>query len=529
MAFLVHPRYRHLLHQCGLATAEDILRLSGVIYGGHPHRHVARVTLGDGPNAIGAFLKKEHRVPLRDRWANAWAGFGFVSKSVREMKLLLSLAEEGLDAPEVLAAGESKGRAFLLLHEVEGAVDLRQFLVRHPSPRDRNAVLRQLARALARLHDAGFAHSDLYAKHVLVRREQSGYRLCVLDWQRSRRRGSISWDQRCRDLACLDATLAGSLASDRLRLAFLRQYVQRTRGAHPRKGCHERETQALARRIRELSRGLLQRRKIREQRQPPLKTGKQNLIWLDGEALCVTRQYLQQVEGHVPAWLRAPTKDDMAANAEETRTMVDAGGIVLRFVRRRSNGFWTWLTSKLRCRRFGSPELEQAAAIFRLERHGITCPRLLAVGQRCRRPWQIESFLLTEPVANVTPLCQWLAERGVRPVAHRRCVLRQTGALLRRLHEAGYGLDAQAASTAFGVRELPGQPPAVVVQNVVGLRRSRHLSRRRDLRLLFWRLAEIVSRRDTLLLQAAYRRGHRQRQPVQKRRQPKARQRQVLA
>src|SRR5438128_8854029 len=104
MAFLfIEPRYREFLALQGLAAAVDFLRLSGVIYCGHPDRHVARVTLGAGQGAISAFVKKEHRVPWSDRLGNAWAGFGLVSKSLRESEMLRRLSASGFGCPEVIA------------------------------------------------------------------------------------------------------------------------------------------------------------------------------------------------------------------------------------------------------------------------------------------------------------------------------------------------------------------------------------------------------------------------------------------
>src|SRR5207244_3196548 len=80
----VTPRYRELLARLGLRAPDDFLALPGVIYCGHPDRHVARVALGATP----AFLKREHRVRWKDRLASAWAGFGFVPRAYREYRLL---------------------------------------------------------------------------------------------------------------------------------------------------------------------------------------------------------------------------------------------------------------------------------------------------------------------------------------------------------------------------------------------------------------------------------------------------------
>src|SRR5258707_8558340 len=76
----VNPQYRTVLHALGLSRIEDFLDLPSVIISGHPNRNVARVTLGDGPEAISAYLKREHRVLWRDYLNSLLAGFGPVSR-----------------------------------------------------------------------------------------------------------------------------------------------------------------------------------------------------------------------------------------------------------------------------------------------------------------------------------------------------------------------------------------------------------------------------------------------------------------
>src|SRR5207247_3575961 len=111
--FFIDPHYRDILRRERLADFEHLHQLPGVIIGGHPDRHVAQVTLGTGAQAIRAVLKREHRVPWKDRLANAWAGFGFVSKSYREALLLRSLRRAGIGCSEVIATGEDRhGHAF---------------------------------------------------------------------------------------------------------------------------------------------------------------------------------------------------------------------------------------------------------------------------------------------------------------------------------------------------------------------------------------------------------------------------------
>src|SRR5262245_21907150 len=103
-SFIVPPLARR-----GFADPRTLLDLPGEIAGGHPNRHIVRVVLGSGRGRMVAYLKREHRVPIGERIANACAGYGFVSKSVREARNLEQLRAAGLVVPRVLAYGECDG------------------------------------------------------------------------------------------------------------------------------------------------------------------------------------------------------------------------------------------------------------------------------------------------------------------------------------------------------------------------------------------------------------------------------------
>ena len=182
----VSPRYRALFRQHGLIEPEHFLALPGKtphIVSGHPDRNVARVQFGSGPRRWVAFLKREHRVSRSAQLANALAGFGFVSRSVREARTLQALQREGICGPEWLAAGEDgQGRAFLLVREVVGA-ELRSVLRDEQAPARRRRIAHNLGVTLARLHSAGFRHPDLYANHLFVEPREGS--IHVLDWQRA--------------------------------------------------------------------------------------------------------------------------------------------------------------------------------------------------------------------------------------------------------------------------------------------------------------------------------------------------------
>jgi tRNA A-37 threonylcarbamoyl transferase component Bud32 len=284
----------------------------------------------------------------------------------------------GIGCPEWIAAGEDNhGRAFLLLRGVEGAVDLRTFLKEHcPTSRERRDFARRLGIALARLH-AGFRHPDLYAKHVLVRPADAT--IHFLDWLRARR-GRPGRDARCRDLAALDATLAEHLASPRERLTCLHAYLREARAA-----LGPQPVRRWACGIRRRTQHLLCRSRLRAERDRPLVIGERSVLWLDGEALCVLRDFWDELGGQVPSWLGTTG----GAGQEVVPLPSGRQGLLVR--RRRARPL-AWLWAKFCQRPLVSPELRRAGMLFR---HNGK-PRLLAFGQRRPRPWRTESFLLTE-------------------------------------------------------------------------------------------------------------------------------------
>jgi tRNA A-37 threonylcarbamoyl transferase component Bud32 len=416
----IDPRLRDALKQRGFCSARDFLAWSGVILSGHPTRHVLHVATGDE----SYILKKEHHVPLRDRLASAWAGHGWASKSVREACVLVRLRKAGIPCPEVVAAGEDSGQAFLLLREWRGMVDLRDFLSGTLAS-NRRALADSLGREVARIHAAGFDQPDLYAKHILVRPTSDGFRFCFLDWQRSRARRTVSWRRRQHDLAALDASLAEHLASDRLRLVCLSAYLREAgrRGQAP-------PLAGVAAAVRQTSERLLKRRRVRELRQPPLPAGTQHLLWLEGgERLCIACDFHAELNGRLPDWLpQAPPPNPEGACVEHRLIPLGCGRTV-HLVQR-----WSRIGGSLREGKFPTPELARAATIFRLQRFGVAGPRLLAMGHHQVGPRQRFSFLVTEPP--IGPSLATVLRTG--PAELGEDLLRQFDTLMRQIHDAGY-------------------------------------------------------------------------------------------
>jgi tRNA A-37 threonylcarbamoyl transferase component Bud32 len=255
----IEPTLVPYLRGQGLRTFRDFFTYTrGELVGAHAARNVARIEVG---NWTG-FLKREYRVPWKDYLAGWWAGFGLVSKSRREWRVLQALRRRGIGCPQPVAVGERGGQAFLLVRALPGAIDLHSYLVQGKCAglEARARLARTLGRVVARLHATGFTHPDLYAKHVFVRPDDQA--VFLIDFQRTRLRRRVSWSCRWRDLAALDASLGEDLVSSRERMICLVAYLRSPGIPRPRQ--FRRALCVITRRTHRL----LGRRKIREMRRP---------------------------------------------------------------------------------------------------------------------------------------------------------------------------------------------------------------------------------------------------------------------
>jgi tRNA A-37 threonylcarbamoyl transferase component Bud32 len=481
----VQAGYRKLFAVGRLSTLEQIFDLPHVVVSGHASRQVARLRIGSG-EGVEAYVKREQRVLWRQRLSNALAGFGWVSRSEREAGVLRQLHEAGVSCPEVLAWGESaNGRALLLVAELKQAVDLRQWLgeTKGSPLADKLGCARRLGSAIAAIHRAGFEHRDLYAKHIVVVRPDKSRAatepsIAFLDWQHALKRRRVSWPRRFRDLAALHATVADHLASPRERLACLRAYLKSAKLEDDlvrRLGVTTFRDAAIS--IERHAQILLRRRRIREIRDQAPAGRSQNIVWAEGEAVCLTHRFHLELGNRLPAWLKVASPSDNEPQLHHHQLALP-GGWRARLVRRRTSSWLSWLWARICGSRVTSPEIENAGLLFRLERYGVRIPRLLAFGQRQDSPWQSESFLLTEETPCGHDLVSWLRSHVEQPWSaerkQRRHVVREAGALYRRLHAAHcYVGSADAPPLLVG-----GSPgcPQVMLDRVDGLKRSKQLS-----------------------------------------------------
>jgi hypothetical protein len=428
----IRPESRDWLEALGLRTARDFLSLPGVVVSGHVGRNVSRVDIG----GITAYLKREHRVRLRDRFRSWRNGFGWSSISAREAAVLRRLDERDLPGPKWLAHGEAHGQAFLLLEAAERTVDLRSLA---PAA---DGLAAHLGRTIARLHAAAIDQPDLFVKHVLIRPDDLA--VTILDWQRAVLCRQIPWPKRVRSLAALRATAPPDVFPDATWDRLLAAYLAEAARNGP-------AGSDLRARVERQARALLRRGGIRSQRAVSGAAAAQELVRIDGERACVIPELANDL------------KDESAVatlydRANDGRLISLSGGRpgFLR-VARYPVPFGRW-SAAVRGRSWRSRELRAARLLFHLERHGIPGPKLLAYGQTVPAFAPARSFVLSGPPA------------GDPVSADDAAAVR---ALLDRLHAAGCRLvDVSPAGEPFGM--AGGEP---VIRDVGGLRLTKRLTR----------------------------------------------------
>src|SRR5262249_11400982 len=119
--------------------------------------------------------------------------------------------------------------------------------------------------------------------------------------------------------------------------------------------------------------------------------------------------------------------------------------------------------------------------------------------QRIHGPFSALSFVMTEPIPGAVSLTDWPPVRT--DLQLRRHLLRESGVLLRRLHEAGCSFTQESATARdcpFGVVIDRAQRPSLVLASVEGIAVKSGVTQRqalRDLATLGQMLAPLVQSR----------------------------------
>jgi len=429
---VIRPSKRIVLFSQGIEKAEDVFNLEGIRVTGHgwkTGRHVSSVTLGSGKSEVRAFLKKEHN----RGWVKSL--FGQSAGVLHEARILKALEHEGIPAPSWVAVGKtSLGHSFLLVEEIPETVNLKTYFAEQRSRSQRKEVLRRLAWILARMHTLGFSHVDLYSKHVLVNPETR--MVYLLDWQRSFRMRDLSWNIRSGNLARLHATLEESILRPREKLALLTSYLEAT--AHfSHSNSNIPQFHLLALDIDREAIRLLNYRHVREKRNTQVTLQPQNWIFIEKQNLFVTSICSEDEKLQLDQLL-LDAKNLHVSGKVVLRKSIPGNDSELRLQYRNISWFESLLFSYFKSRKAKAPEYSHAAILYKIQRHGVSTGKILALGIRKKNQFSQESFLLTREPAQTVALDEWFKQRSNTEIKDRQqVVFEAVGRLLAKVHSSG--------------------------------------------------------------------------------------------
>lgn len=234
-SLVLRKGYERILLDMGIAEGTDavLARAKGKV---RALRGRADVFCFPLPGGMGNVVLRRYRRGgllrhfLRDRFFRSRRPF-------RELSIVEEAVQAGLNAPQVLGVVLEKEVFFLhrgaiLLRQIPGSLDLQAYFQADPKQRmsygRRSQVIRNVAREIRKMHEAGFYHRDLNLKNILV---QEGGRVFVIDFDGSRRYNPLSVRLCTKNLFRFNRSVEkakreglGIYNSDRLR--FFKEYTR---------------------------------------------------------------------------------------------------------------------------------------------------------------------------------------------------------------------------------------------------------------------------------------------------------------
>ena len=436
-------------------------------------RTVYRVEL---PGCV--FFLKQHHLPDSATWLRQCLR---PAKAKAEFDNLRELTRRGIAVPEPLGWGQRPGplgvgESFLLTRALTDVVSLDVHLNSGSvdDPRTRQLLANDLARFIARLHDAGVRHDDLHSGNILVRVRDDAHLFCLVDLDAVRLGAPLDRGESLAALARFTSALTPwSNRADRLR--FLRAYVE-ARGWIDAKAdlAGPRSLFMLAREIE-------------------AEAWSHNLrFWANRDRRCFkTNRYYRRVKlgsvaGHVVRsldgdWLRRLLEDPDALFADAVRMLKDSKSSTVAEIEApaEDGGTRSLILKRVRVTRRSDPltSLVRQTPATRswlwgqgfLER-GLPTPRPLAVLHRRRHGMLHEGYILTELVPDAQELQDYVADLRDPPAEQGRGkLLRQlerVARAIRELHRRDFShRDLKAANllvTSLWVEDTPAGAPRLM-------------------------------------------------------------------
>jgi len=234
--------YREILAAASLDTVQRVLDVVGDdVVAWSRSSDTIRVQLPRNGNWTGAvFIKRYHYATWKCRFKAMLRGTFFGKHRPRvEYEALNLMRKLGVQAVRPIAYGQRRifhfvTDCFLINEAVPEAVSLSTFAIssrskqrNHLSPKQRHRMIRELARRVRQMHDAGFAHGGLFWRNILFRQMPGGHcEFHFLDASPGRRvwRKEPFDSNKVGDVAAL-RTLAGTFCSKADMIRFAKAYL----------------------------------------------------------------------------------------------------------------------------------------------------------------------------------------------------------------------------------------------------------------------------------------------------------------
>ena len=422
-----------------------------------------------------------------------------------EMQFSQYLAAHGVETPLALAAVCAEGAEWLATLGVAPAErgdqwHLRQLAGGREGRRETQKAIVALAEIVGQMHAVGVLHCDLHTGNLLVRTNTPEPRLVLMDLHRMTRKRRLSRRARAVNLAQLfHDRFDWTTRTERLR--FLKHYLKASRPGGTLRGW-QLMVEDFAWRHRRRLYNQRDRRIISDSRY--FKRLKLPHRWRGHIVLaskrCMAGSVAAQATFQVDDWLevldspRSLLAGDDVELVKDTRSgtvvrrkLTIGGHVIDVYVKSpRRKRAWKIL---LDCFRSARP-----IRSFRLG-HALLTRRIatalpLAAFERRIGPLLLESILIVETVEGQQLnqfMDQWLSNppKGDAPLTatqqHRlgQEVLWQMGRMLQRLHDNNFH-HRDLKGPNMLVQWSPGQPPEIVLVDLDGLQRVRHLTTRKQ-------------------------------------------------
>jgi len=213
-----------------------VLTLQGKVFRALEGRRTLRVEVG----GEGFFVKIHQGIGWREIGKNLLTAKCPVLGAGQEWQALERLQQAGVPSMQVAAFGQrgrnpAQQQSFIITKELAPTIDLEQFCqnwrTKPPAPRLKRALIIEVARITAAMHQAGVNHRDCYICHFLLHLEPAptadNLRLSLIDLHRAQTRRKVPKRWRNKDLAGLYFSALTIGLSRRDELRFVQAYFQR--------------------------------------------------------------------------------------------------------------------------------------------------------------------------------------------------------------------------------------------------------------------------------------------------------------